>query len=168
MSSAERRWPRAQIHPASRQTRFVCTQLKRYAGMPVAVPWALTAGSLGDIQGVVTLLCKLGQVIYNGDGASSEYKELKEEISTFIEMVFEVENLFAEVWKIQASSSLHHSVLSLSSKIARCRVDIEDFFKEYHIQDRWNKIKWVLWGHTARTALRERDFCCIDRKFKRS
>jgi hypothetical protein len=148
------RWLRAQIHPASRHTRFVSVQLERCPAMP-AVIWAITAGSLGDIQSIITLLCKLGQAVYNAGDASSDYKELKEEMGAFIGTLFQVENALSEVQKVRASISLQSSVGSLASETAQCRADLKNFLNKYAIEDRWNKIKWAFWGNSAATSLRE-------------
>jgi hypothetical protein len=114
--------------------------------MPV-VTWALTAGSVGDIQGLIALLFKLGQALYDANDASSDYKELKKEIDTFCVTLI-------EVLKVQDSVSSEISVNPLATEIAHCRADLQDFLAKHPIQNRWNKIKWAFWGNSAATSLR--------------
>jgi hypothetical protein len=114
--------------------------------MPVA--FALTAGSLGDIQGVITLLFKLGIALYDANDASSDYEALKKEMWAFYETLLEVQ-------KVKDSISLESSVDSLASEIAQCRADLLDFLNKHHMQNRWNKIKWVFRGNSAAASLRE-------------
>jgi hypothetical protein len=110
--------------------------------------FALTAGSIGDIQSVIGLLCKLGFVLYDANGSSGDYEELKKEIQEFCTTLMEVQ-------KVQDSISLESSVLALGSEIAQCHADLHDFFNKYHMQNRRNKIKWCLWGNSAAISLRE-------------
>jgi hypothetical protein len=134
------------FRPASRQTHFVSIQLESGPNMPVA--FALTAGSLGDIQGVITLLCKLGIALYDANDASSDYQALKKEICAFYGTLLEVQ-------KVKDSISSESSVDSLASEIAECRVDLQDFLNKYHMQNRSSRIKWAFWGNSAAASLRE-------------
>jgi hypothetical protein len=140
--------------PSLRATRFVTTHLESDLAMPVV--WALTAGSLGDIQGVIALVCKLGKAIYDSSDASSDYQELKEEIVTFMEILIQAKNVIEEVQEVQASRALQNSVHSLLSEMKKCRTDLKDFLHKYPIQNRWNKIMWARWGNSAAASLREK------------
>jgi len=115
--------------------------------MPV-VAWALTAGSVGDIQGLIALLVKLGQALYDANDASSDYQELKKEMCAFYITLLEVQ-------EVQDVISSEIPVNSLASEITQCRADLEDFLAKHHMQNRWNKIKWAFWGNSAATSLRE-------------
>jgi hypothetical protein len=130
-----------------RATRFVPVQLESCPAMPV-VACALTVGSLGDIQGLIALLCKLGVALYDANDASSDYQALKKEICAFYETLLEVE-------KVKDSISSESSVDSLASAIAQCRADLQDFETKYHMQNKQNKIKWAFWGNSTATSLRE-------------
>jgi hypothetical protein len=114
--------------------------------MPVA--FALTAGSLGDIQGVITLLCKLGQAVYDANDTSRDYQELKEEWCAFRRVLLEVE-------KVQDSIPSQSAVDSLASEIAQCQADLQNFLEKHPMQSRWNKIKWAFGGNSAAASLRE-------------
>jgi hypothetical protein len=114
--------------------------------MPVA--FALTAGSLGDIQCVLALLCKLGIALYDANDASSDYQALRKEMCEFYGTLLEVQ-------KVQDSISSESSIDSLASEIAQCYADLQDFLDQYHVQNRWNKIKWAFWGNSAAISLRE-------------
>ena len=115
--------------------------------MPV-VACALTVGSVGDIQGLIALLWKLGQALYDANGASSDYQELKKEMCTFYMMLVEVQ-------QVRDSISSEISVNSLATEIAHCRADLQDFLAKHHMRNRRNKIKWAFWGNSAATSLRE-------------
>src|SRR4051812_47992041 len=105
--------------------------------MPV---FAFTAGSIGDIQGLVGLVIRVGTVLYDAKDTSQDYKILMDELASLLKLAAIVES-FKDTTALPPES-----IESLNTALMECQKCIKDFLRERGNQSIWKKVTWAVVG----------------------